>query len=502
VRKKDRKPHIKQKQFADRNYSSLESHTRRKGGLDSPFKKITGATFSSWYSTYLPNVLWACVLSSLLDRELYLSLFRQTVMAARELEEGSRPRVIAHSFLGEVSDEIFDRIFGAVLSTPTAREVLRSLCLIEALPDRRHWLRNLGEPNQETDWSPLVHAVADNFDHQSQRATDVRWMKVMHEIISGQTRFSEQMADLLENFRLYPNRGEMSRVRPHIRAMEMGLRNIEAGLLGEEAPSMMGEAFWVEMKQKTSCIHPREFEPPTLPSAALRDEAMSVMERLQNHFDETVVTTNVDARHDGAFGLTLFSMSYLVSLSAFYGHDFPFSRTVLRSIVESFITLEYLAKKDDPSIWEQYRRYGAGQAKLVFLKNIREEEVPEFFDLRLMEALANEDMWMEFEDVEIGNWAKTDLRSMAIFAGVKREYDLYYDWASGFAHGHWMAVRETAFVNCLNPLHRYHRIPGPPLSPLPSVLPDAAKLVNRMLDRLNHLYPTFTPRLSAHRTQK
>jgi hypothetical protein len=426
------------------------------------------------------------------------------VISARGVEEKDRPRMLVHSWFASASNEVFDRIFAAVLSDSTARELLRPLILVHCLPDASHWRRHLDEAKPETDGQILAHAVADNFDHQSEKATDVRWMKVMHDIVSGQMQFPTSMRDLLEDFRLYPDRGDMRSVRPHIRAMEMGLRSIEIGGkdLNIDAPPIMGEAFWKEMKDKTDCILPRGFEPPTIPPKDLRDDVFAVVQEVQHHFDQTIATTDVDPRHDGAFGLVLFASSYLMSLASFYGHDFPFSRIVLRSIVEAFITLEFLGTKDDPTLWSQYRRYGAGQAKLAFLKNIREEDAPSFFDLHLMESLANEDMWMEFEDIHIGNWAKTDLRSMATQAGVKAEYDKYYDWTSGFAHGHWMAVRETAFVNCMNPLHRYHRIPGPPMSPLPSVLPDAAKLLNRMLDRLNQLYPSFKPRITAHKSQK
>lgn len=492
------KPHIKQKAFADRNYTSIEALTRSKGQLDSPFRKLSGVNFSSWYSDFLPNSLWACILSSLLNREDYLALFRQTIGRAREIDEQARPRALVHNHLASTSIDTFDHIFGGVFANSEAKGYLRALRLIDCLPDAHHWERTVEKPNPEKDSSILVHAVADNFDHQNERATDIRWMKVMHEIVCGKIQFSDKFEDILEDFRLYPNSGDMKRVRPHIRAMEMSIRQIEGG--SDHVP-IMGETFWREMKSKTQCILPSDFAPPTMPSNALRDEILIVMEQVQHHFDDSLLTTNVDARHDGAFGLVLFAMSYLTSLAAFYGHDFPYSRTILRSIVEAFITLEYLGTKDDPSLWEQYRRYGAGQAKLAFLKNIREDEVPEFFDLQLMENLANEDMWLEFEDIRIGNWAKTDLRSMAQASGAKDVYDRYYDWASGYAHGHWIAVRETAFVNCLNPLHRYHRIPGPPLSPLPSVLPDGAKLVNRMLDRLNALYPPFKPRLSTHKKE-
>jgi hypothetical protein len=327
-------------------------------------------------------------------------------------------------------------------------------------------------------------------------------MKTAYAIMSDRFRFPTEFKEMIEEVRLYPDHGDMRKVRPTIRSFEMSTRPIEIGSEGiAVAPpsEMMGERFWKEMKDKTQCILPTDFQHPSQPSSELRDELMQLMQDTQTHFDTSLVTTDVDARHDGAFGLVLFAMSYLLSLTAFYGHDFPYSRVVLRSIVEVFITLEFLGTKDDQTLWSQYRRYGAGQAKLAFLKNIDPSSTPDFLDLDMLEQLANEDMWLEFEDIHVGNWAKTDLRSMAQQAGVKDVYDRYYDWSSGFAHGHWMAVRETAFVNCLNPLHRFHRIPGAPLAPLPSVLADGAKLVNRMLDRLNALYPGRIGRLSKHK---
>jgi hypothetical protein len=70
--------------------------------------------------------------------------------------------------------------------------------------------------------------------------------------------------------------------------------------------------------------------------------------------------------------------------------------------------------------------------KLAFLKNLREASVPDFVDLALMERLANEDMWMEFQDIKLGNWAELNLRKMAEDAEIKDVYDKYYDWSSGY----------------------------------------------------------------------
>lgn len=50
----------------------------------------------------------------------------------------------------------------------------------------------------------------------------------------------------------------------------------------------------------------------------------------------------------------------------------------------------------------QYRNYGAGLSKLAYLKNVNEKNMPSFITKELLEQLANEDMWMEFQDIKLG----------------------------------------------------------------------------------------------------
>jgi hypothetical protein len=130
------------------------------------------------------------------------------------------------------------------------------------------------------------------------------------------------------------------------------------------------------------------------------------------------------------------------------------------------------------------------------LKNLASDQVPSFVDLDRLEALANEDKWVEFTDINLGAWSSQNLRTMAIEANLKDVYDCYYDICSGYTHGHWSAAREAAFVMCTNPLHRFHKIPSPINFGLRSVLPDAISLVNRMMDELNKIYPGLEHRIN------
>jgi hypothetical protein len=164
-------------------------------------------------------------------------------------------------------------------------------------------------------------------------------------------------------------------------------------------------------------------------------------------------------------------------------------RLALRSVVELNITLRYLAKKDNDDLWKSYRVYGAGQAKLTFLKVQEQQgELPKFIDEDALYAIANEDVWQEFLNIDIGHWAKANLRQLAIESDSKETYDKYYDWTSTFAHGHWGAVRDTNFVTCHNPLHRLHRIPRIVHRNLNSVEGDIAELIDDMLTVLEDLF--------------
>lgn len=108
---------------------------------------------------------------------------------------------------------------------------------------------------------------------------------------------------------------------------------------------------------------------------------------------------------------------------------------------------------------------------------------------------AGEDIWQEFQDIDLKSWSNRNLRSMAEEAGVKGIYDKYYDWSSGYVHGNWASIRDTIFTTCANPLHRFHRIPFIPRIDMPTALPDAAKLINSSLDALTHLFPPFKQRI-------
>lgn len=478
------------------NITPLARRQKKGKVIRSPMAQLSDlggvVSWSSWMDDHLPNILWACVVTGALERDEYLSLFRKIISAAREVLDGRDFVSLCHNFLSSISYEEFHAIFVPLLDNAHAAEACRVLGCLDSLPDREHWLKLLAPDCSKQPLDTLANGVVANLDHQSQEATDIRWLKVSLFVFAGRAVVPP---DFVEELAEYPNKGDMRSVRPKIRAFEMSIRSIETG---EEKPETVGEAepsrFWAEMLERSPCLHRESEEVGFEPRRDVWSQLDETIGGLCDHFMDNIESTTVDPRLDGSFGIALYMLCLTVEMAHSPSSEYASGRVVLRTVVENFITLKYLSNKDDAAIWLQYRSYGSGQAVLAFLKSAFTDDRAASVDLSRLEILANEDAWMETKDIAIGNWANLNLRKMAEESGSKDVYDRYYDWSSGFVHGHWGAVRDSAFTTCLNPLHRLHRVPSP-LNRMPSVVEDCCKLCNQALDIISQLYPTFKPRI-------
>ncbi len=517
--KRRNKSHIKHKEFEDLNITPLEKLKLSKGNLPSPFSALgDNIGMTSWRDNGLNEMLWAALIRANFEQEVSIRLFNKIIINAREADPDHKDTYITHSVLSVLDDKQFDFIMMPVLENPEFTEVLSSLLYLECLPDKHHWERHLNKPANENSHSEyLMKAIAFCMEHQSQEATDIRWFRLMY-FISVQQRlfFPESMSETLEGFRRYPNYGDQRKIRPSIRAMEIMLRaphddskkvsedrrmlphDIPPSLL-DEVPLPWADAFWDECLEKTDCIL-GDTEITNTPERNKHyfEEFIKCHDALSMHFMANNKSTALDARKDGAYGLTLYALSIAISVCNLTLDSRAESRIFLRTIVECYITLKYLAHHDNQTIWEQYRNYGTGQSKLAFLKNLKEESIPDFISLKDLHTYSNEDLWQEYSNIRIKPWSEKNLRKMSEEAGVKDFYDKYYDWSSGYVHGNWGAVRDTVFTVCLNPLHRFHRIPFTPRMDMPSVLEDCAKIINLMLDINNQLHSPFKNRVKHY----
>ena len=291
--------------------------------------------------------------------------------------------------------------------------------------------------------------------------------------------------DLLLN---YPNNPDEDKAQSAVRLTEMNLN----GLV--EPDLTWAKAFWYESWVNTPCIRstPRVSQPP-LEGTVTRQSISELRERLEDHWQQTHSTTEIDSKHDAVFGMAFYCLRILEEMMAIGIGISVLGRLGLRTILEARINLQYMLVEDNPNLWKAWREYGAGQAKLNALKFDESIEQPQYIDLDTIELIASEDIWSEYLTVNLASWSGLDLRRISERSGLKDTYDQHYSWTSGYAHGMWGAVRESCYQTCVNPLHRLHR--HPQRSPLQDTVDDAAILVDEIIQQVDNAYPTFTQRL-------
>jgi len=398
---------------------------------------------------------------------------------------------ITHSGIAAMPHDARKAIINTITADLPNRAFLRYLTLFKRLPARDAWIERLGELDSPVNWAPLMTSVGRTLGNQSQEATDCQWVSLLFRITSGQLQLPTD--ELNRQIAEYPYFGDQRGVRPSIRAGEVTFadKNVEGG---------WSESFWEECLDETACQLPNVvFETSqTQAKPVVENETVDRMaEYLVQHSRLCLHTSKVDAKLDTVFGVALYCLNILREIIGHHANSAVLARIGLRSVLEGYVTLAYLVKRNDPALWKSYRVYGAGQGKLAFLKIDESSERPAHVSIETLRAIANEDQWEEFLSIDIGHWGKSNLRSMSEIAGVKADYDQYYIWPSAFAHSQWGAVRTTVFATCLNPLHRLHRIPLMHARKLDDVIPDVTRILDKILGLVGDCYPSFEKRLIA-----
>ena len=489
LRVSGKKRKSKSKKPRQTDHSTIDEHRRHGKTLTPPLVSLPEMKPVSWMNDRLPEMLWAALLVSHLPRPEALAVFRQVAEYVGQFHDIDAPYDITHTGLSKLRPEILEEILGIIVATDECKEILRSLLLLRGLPARDNWEGAIRQAPLANDWEALMVAVAKTLYHQSQESTDCRWARLICALAAGRLKLPPELA---KEYVYYPDYGNMRKVRPSIRATEMMLDMV--GDTDREWP----RRFWSQCLADTPCFPLQT----TLTSAPVivgttPERSRQVYDLLIEHCNQTGTTTATDPEHDTVFGVAFYCLSILQELLRIGASQSITARLALRTIVECLITLAYLAEKNDPELWKSYRVFGAGQAKLQYLKLEELDEPPTYVSVEVLKELANEDIWEEFLPIELGHWEKANLRSLSIEANAKDDYDRFYAWTSAFAHGHWSSVRDAVYDSCGNPLHRLHRIPGKSARALPDVVPDACNLVDKVLEIVSKCYPDFPHRVTV-----
>jgi len=190
---------------------------------------------------------------------------------------------------------------------------------------------------------------------------------------------------------------------------------------------------------------------------------------------------------------------------AFWARDI--AGIMLRCIVDTGITFAFLAAHGTEQNFKDFRAYGEGKQKLLMLH--LQDTYP---DVKSMDGKTSAEiaqslggsLTTEVLNIELDNWTKKSARDLAIAAGLEKYYRLAYDPSSADVHGTWMSLDSSNLTRCVEPLHRFHRMPGyfePPayLNTLQAMQEFYEKCLNIGVDSLRFpkLTKSFQPLVSA-----
>lgn len=167
---------------------------------------------------------------------------------------------------------------------------------------------------------------------------------------------------------------------------------------------------------------------------------------------------------------------------------------LLRPMVDLRITFAWILQ-EPVTRSRQFVRYGLGQVKLS-MEHLKAKLAATGGDPESNAQVKMLQQWIDGQrfhfltEVNVGNWAEKDLRTMATDCGCETLYrEDFQNWSSA-THSMWHHIQPFSLEPCRNPLHRGgHRVPRASL-PFPPDL-DYPRAAAHYLDDTFEVFDTF-----------
>lgn len=476
--KTEKETKTEQRKVKDYNFTKLKDHDIEKKVIKSAFSKLWTweGTFKtvSWIDEKIPEMLWVILLRNKMEQDEFIYMFRNI------LDYWGKNGVIdiRHSWLKNYDQEQIKKFITELCSTNKFKVILRPLLLFwKELPLFNIWQNAINLEIEEEDEITLIEAIDKSFFHQSQEATDCRWVRLFLEIKYGKVSFNEQTSHIAQKILDYPFSWDMREVRPFIRSMELGLYN---PIQWDTIDNTWNITFWEMCLDNVKCLIPIK-KHVNIDKRLLLNDLKEVQKNISELFMENT-TPGIDYELDTTIGISMYTLNILEDLCKSDNDCNSLSRIALRTIVENYINLSYLVSKNDEDLWKEFRNYWNWESKKAFLKLSETSNLPSFVKLSTLHWIANEDIWQEYVDIKLWDWWKSNLRNRAEEGWTKEIYDNFYDLTSWYTHWNWWAIKEQVYDVCLNPLHKYHRIPKTSKKTDYTVILDTIYIVNLILN--------------------
>lgn len=469
-------------------HSKLSEHTFKKGKFITPFNSISVmqelSDEKSWTYGRMPEYLWIGLVLKHFGRDVGLSKLFSIISELHKLAPELYTARLSQILKLEPAVQL--KIYNYI-SMVASKETLSPLTVILTSSKAPIFAECFYCPELsiEERCKILTETMRMIMDHQSNEATDIRFVALYFNLLSGKLHLLKDQMDLLAIYPTSTHTEEIMRMaRPTVRSLEMLI------LQFEDTDSKYLELFWRCISEMTECsIYSMVFPEETRDIAIYMENLHEVFTYLSELF---IASAPLDEKMNVILGIATYSYKRLKECYEHSLFNTISGRSCIRVLIEDYIMMKYLVKNESlhENIWRDYQLYGLGQYKLV-LARYRENGALEqsHFDTRYIEALVNEFKEEEFIDMDTKYFDKQNIRLKAESVDEKVLYGLYYDYDSAFEHGLWGAIRESSLLKCNNPAHKYHCVPDvEDANRLKTVLPDCVMVMNKTLVFLNDLY--------------
>lgn len=443
----------------DKNNSKLSDHTFKKGVLYTPFNSNLGEslTLSQWALEWLPEYIWISLILDYYGREKGIDNVGRII---KELSENDKALCIPTLSKVLLLEPEKQRIFFGVICKHTNRTILSPLTLILRLDQYvifNEFFSDMESPADEK-LEVLQGVIKKNLFHQTNDATDVRFLVLWFNIYAGHLHFASGMEitkALVEYPKVSHDSPEMRLFRPLIRSAEMGMR------FRENNNNNFSTSFWNSIGLLSKCeTFIIDYGEQAGVSMSFFEDAVNTIEYLMANNKDKLLS---DEKFSICLGIATYALKvYKEVLDSKTGNGI-LGRCALRTITEVYVTLKYMAlrEKDQNDVWKSFIEYGIGKYKYVVLKarEVNPDLSQHHFTLPVLEALLNEDKSEEYTNMDTRQFDNQNVRKKFEAIDENDLYDFFYEYDTNYTHGFWGAIRESAMIFCNNPAHKYHSIP-------------------------------------------
>ena len=189
-----------------------------------------------WVDNRLPEMLWAALVAGSVERSIVIDYFRRLLRFIKEHDQREQLHDITMTGISKLEETLRNELVVFLLEPTWARDALAPLLFFGGLPAKLVWEEHLrgASPNIER----LMECVGSVLWHQSNEATDCRWVRVMAQAIAGKLTLAPKLGHISKLLNEYPADFEQS--GPRVRSMEIGLT------LPQARDLTWPRAFWQE----------------------------------------------------------------------------------------------------------------------------------------------------------------------------------------------------------------------------------------------------------------